>query len=70
MKSRPLTFVGAFLLLIAIFLVINKEKPETQTQTNIPHVGLIETAQEAPQKQKQEKYKVSVQLKPTFPDSE
>ena len=70
MKISPLTLVGAFLFVLAIFLAWNKEKPETTNTNTNPRTGLIETVQEAPKKKEQEKYKVSVQLNPVFSDSE
>jgi hypothetical protein len=72
MKNRPLTYVGAFLLLIvALVVAIGNFKPETKYTTSNPCSSFIKTAQEkVPQEQEKKKYQVSVQFNPIFPDSE
>jgi hypothetical protein len=74
MKNRPLTYVGAFLLLIvALVVAIGNFKPETKIKhtTSNPCDSFIKTSQEkAPQEQEKKKYQVSIQFSPIFPDFE
>lgn len=69
MKTRPLTLVGVFFLLIAVVLtVVNlKEKPEQSTET-ITTKEVIRFQQDSASEVQQTEFVYELEINPTFPE--